>query len=58
MPVQMELKRIIINEVHDQQVIMLREVDGLNTAETAQQLCVSEGTVMTRLHRARDLLQR
>jgi bifunctional DNase/RNase len=26
--VQMELKRIIINEVHDQQVIMLREVDG------------------------------
>ncbi len=24
----MELKRIIINEVHDQQVIMLREVDG------------------------------
>ena len=28
MPVQMELKRIIISEVHDQQVIMLREVDG------------------------------
>jgi bifunctional DNase/RNase len=24
----MELKRIIISEVHDQQVIMLREVDG------------------------------
>jgi len=24
----MELKRIIINEIHDQQVIMLREVDG------------------------------
>ena len=28
MPVQMELKRIVINEVHDQQVIMLREVEG------------------------------
>lgn len=28
MPVHMELKRIIINEVQDQQVIMLREVDG------------------------------
>lgn len=28
MPVHMELKRIIISEVHDQQVIMLREVDG------------------------------
>jgi bifunctional DNase/RNase len=27
-PVQMELKRIIISEVHDQQVILLREVDG------------------------------
>ena len=28
MPVQMELKRIIISEVHDQQVVMLREVEG------------------------------
>ena len=28
MPVQMELKRIVINEIHEQQVIMLREVDG------------------------------
>jgi bifunctional DNase/RNase len=27
-PVQMDLKRIIINEVHDQQVIMLRESEG------------------------------
>src|SRR6201987_2430270 len=27
-PVQMELKRIIISEVHEQQVILLREVDG------------------------------
>ena len=28
MPVQMELKRIIISEIHDQQVVMLKEVDG------------------------------
>lgn len=28
MPVQMELRRIIISEVHDQQVIVLREIDG------------------------------
>ena len=28
MPVQMELRRIIISEIHEQQVIMLREVDG------------------------------
>jgi uncharacterized protein len=27
-PVQMELKRIIISEVHEQQVILLREVEG------------------------------
>jgi RNA polymerase sigma-70 factor (ECF subfamily) len=39
-------------------VFMLREFDGLNTAETARQLCVSEDTVKTRLHRARGLLQR
>ena len=28
MPVQMDLKRIIINEIQDQQVIMLRETEG------------------------------
>ena len=39
-------------------VFMLREVDGLNTAETARQLRLSEGTVKTRLHRAKNLLQR
>jgi len=27
-PVHMELKRIIISEVHDQQVVMLKEVEG------------------------------
>lgn len=28
MPVQMELRRIIISEVHDQQVVILKEVEG------------------------------
>ena len=28
MPVNMELKRVIINEIHDQHVIVLREVEG------------------------------
>ena len=28
MPVQMELRRIIISEIHEQQVIVLREVEG------------------------------
>ena len=27
-PVLMELKRIIINEIHDQQIILLHEIDG------------------------------
>ena len=31
MPIQMELKRIIISEVHDQQVIMLKETEGERT---------------------------
>jgi RNA polymerase sigma-70 factor (ECF subfamily) len=39
-------------------VFMLREIDGLNTAETARQLRLNQATVKTRLHRARDLLQR
>src|SRR5213080_2103207 len=30
-PVQMELKRIIISEIHDQQIIVLREVEGERT---------------------------
>ena len=28
MPVQMELKRIIISEIHEQQIIVLKEIDG------------------------------
>ena len=28
MPVHMELKRIIISEIHEQQIIVLREVEG------------------------------
>src|SRR4029078_8893591 len=31
MPVQMELSRIIISEINDQQIIYLREVDGDRT---------------------------
>jgi len=39
-------------------VFMLREVEGLSTAETAECLEISEENVKTRLHRARALLQR
>ena len=39
-------------------VFMLREIEGLSTAETAACLEISEENVKTRLHRARALLQR
>jgi RNA polymerase sigma-70 factor, ECF subfamily len=39
-------------------VFILREVDGLSTAETARHLRISDATVKTRLHRAKGLLQR
>jgi RNA polymerase sigma-70 factor, ECF subfamily len=38
-------------------VFMLREIEGLSTAETADCLDIGEGTVKTRLHRARGLLR-
>jgi len=38
-------------------VFMLREVEGLSTAEAALSLGLSEDTVKTRLHRARGLLR-
>ena len=40
------------------EVFVLREVEGLNTAETAQSLGVSEDVVKTRLSRARAALRR
>lgn len=39
-------------------VFVLRSVEDLSTAETAQALDIPEDTVKTRLHRARQLLQR
>ena len=38
-------------------VFILREVDGLSTAETAEALSISEDLVKTRLHRARAALR-
>jgi RNA polymerase sigma-70 factor, ECF subfamily len=38
-------------------VLVLREVDGLSTGETAEVLSVSEEVVRTRLHRARALVR-
>ena len=38
-------------------VLVLREVEGLSTTETAQCLSISEGAVRSRMHRARSLLR-
>jgi RNA polymerase sigma-70 factor (ECF subfamily) len=40
------------------EVFMLREVEGLSTAETAESLGVSEDVIKTRLSRARAALRR
>lgn len=38
-------------------VLVLRDVEGLSTAETAEALSVSDDVVKTRLHRARTMLR-
>ena len=38
-------------------VFVMREVEGLSTAETAASLSINEDTVKTRLHRAKRLLR-
>ena len=38
-------------------VLILRDVEELDTEETAERLGVSPGTVKTRLHRARQALR-
>jgi RNA polymerase sigma-70 factor (ECF subfamily) len=49
----------LIDELPDafRLVFVLREVEGLSTAETAASLSVNEDTVKTRLHRAKRLLR-
>lgn len=42
----------------DREVIVLREVEGMDVAETAAVLGVAEGTVKSRLHRAKAALRR
>lgn len=55
---QSELKRVLDEAIRElpenyRQVILLRDVEQLSTAETAQVLDLSEDVVKTRLHRAR-----
>ena len=57
-----ELKQILESLVDDlpdpfRLVFVMREVEGLSTAETAATLSINEDTVKTRLHRAKRLLR-
>ncbi len=58
-----ELKNLLETAVDDlpehyRSVFVLREVEGLDTAETAECLSISEESVKTRLHRARALMRK
>jgi RNA polymerase sigma-70 factor (ECF subfamily) len=58
-----ELRSLVESAVDDlpdgcREVFMLRQVEGMNTAETAECLGVSEDVVKTRFSRARALLRR
>lgn len=58
-----ELRRLLESAVDalprtSRSAFVLREVEGLSTAETAESLGVSEDVVKTRLHRARLLLRK
>jgi RNA polymerase sigma-70 factor (ECF subfamily) len=59
---QQELSRVIMNAIQslpEQQraVIVLREIEGLSYDEIARALDIRKGTVMSRLHYARQRLQ-
>ena len=58
-----ELKRLVEQSVDAlpdtyRAVFMLRDIEGLSTAETAEGLDLGEEAVKTRLHRARAILRR
>lgn len=57
-----ELKTVLESLVDDlpdpfRVVFVMREVEGLSTAETAASLSINEDTVKTRLHRAKRMLR-
>jgi RNA polymerase sigma-70 factor (ECF subfamily) len=58
-----ELRKLLESAIDDlpdgaREVFMLRDVEGLSTAETAESLSLSEDVVKTRLSRARAALRR
>ena len=58
-----ELKNLLENAVerlpeHYRSVLVMRDVEGLDTAETSECLGISEESVKTRLHRAHALMRK
>jgi RNA polymerase sigma-70 factor (ECF subfamily) len=56
--VQAELRELVLEKIHElpegyRTVLMLRDIEELDTAETARTLNLTPGAVKTRLHRAR-----
>jgi RNA polymerase sigma-70 factor (ECF subfamily) len=57
-----ELRRLVLEMIHElperhRNVLLLRDIEGLDTEETARALGVAPGAVKTRLHRARQALR-
>ncbi len=57
-----QLQRVLVSAIDDlpvgyRTVFVLRDVEGMSTAEVSESLCVSEQAVKMRLHRARAALR-
>jgi RNA polymerase sigma-70 factor (ECF subfamily) len=59
---QSELRTLVLDNIHrlpesHRTVLLLRDIEDLDTGETAELLGISPGAVKTRLHRARQALR-
>ncbi len=59
---QSELRELVLRSIHSlpeghRNVLLLRDIEGLDTEEAAELLQISPGAVKTRLHRARQALR-
>jgi len=59
---QDELRELVLRSIHSlpeghRNVLLLRDIEGLDTEEAAELLGISPGAVKTRLHRARQALR-
>jgi RNA polymerase sigma-70 factor (ECF subfamily) len=59
---QQELRKLVMRSIHSlpeghRNVLLLRDIEDLDTAEVAELLQISPGAVKTRLHRARQALR-